>query len=195
MKDSTVSGYLTKFGVRRVPVDECVSRERCAKGAGSVEKGRVTRFRFPYFFCATFVFPLEFKLVSILARLFRRCDFELIGYVFLSGHAYSFGFQIAFLFFRPHRPAESNFAILSDDFDVVRVGREALILIDRFSNLLCNGAVRRIHLLLIRGRACLILVFLSVIWRRLLGILIPWDWGGHQRYAKNQRTQRQEQSR
>src|ERR1700680_1545144 len=38
------------------------------------------------------------------AQLFRRCDFELIAHVFLSGHAYSFGCQVALLLFRPHWP-------------------------------------------------------------------------------------------
>jgi hypothetical protein len=31
---------------------------------------------------------------------------------------------------------------LRDDFDVVCVGRESTVRVDRFSNLLCDGAIR-----------------------------------------------------
>ena len=89
----------------------------------------------------------------ISAQLFRRCDFELIGHVLLSGHACSFGFQVALLLFRPHWPSECNFAVLNEDFDVAPVGGEAPVVMDRFSDFLRNRAVREIHLLLIRGRA------------------------------------------
>jgi hypothetical protein len=84
-----------------------------------------------------------------------------------------------FVLFRPYWPTERDFAILRDDFDVVRVGGETLILMNRCSNLLCDGAVCRIHLLLIGRRTCLILVFLGVVWGRLLVILISRDWHGH----------------
>jgi len=135
------------------------------------------------------------RLFSISAQLFRRCDFELIGYVFFSTRCHCFGLQVVFLFFRLHRPAECNFAVLRKDFDVASIRGETLIPMDRFSDFLRECAVRRIHLLLICGRACLILGSLSVILRRLISFLIPQDWCGHKRYAKNQQTQRREQSR
>ena len=120
----------------------------------------------------TFVFLLcihtRFNFCSIISKVQSR----LIGYVFLSSHGNCFGLQVVFLIFRPHRPSECNFAVLSDDFDVMRVGGETFILDDRFSDFLGDGAVRRIHLLLIRGRARLILVFLGVVRGRLLVILI-----------------------
>jgi hypothetical protein len=96
---------------------------------------------------------------SISAQLFRRCHFELIGHVRLSGHAYSFGFQVDLLRFRPHWPSERNFAVLNEDFDVAPVGRETLIVMDRFSDFLRNRAVQEIHLPLIRGRAYPIFVY------------------------------------
>jgi hypothetical protein len=81
----------------------------------------------------------------------------LIAHVFLSGHAYSLGFQVALLLLRLHWPPERNFAMLREDFDVASVDRETLIVMDRFSDFLREGAVRGIHPLLIRGRAGLIL--------------------------------------
>ena len=87
------------------------------------------------------------------AQLFRRCDFELIGDVFLSGHACSFRFQVALLLFRPHWPSECNFAVLNEDFDIAPVGGETPVVMDRFSDFLRNRAARGIHLPLIRGRA------------------------------------------
>ncbi len=48
--------------------------------------------------------------------------------------------------------------MLSEDFDVASIARETLIVMDRFSDFLREGAVRGIHLLLIRARARLILV-------------------------------------
>ncbi len=60
--------------------------------------------------------------VPLSARLFRRCDCELIAHVLLSGHAYSFGFQVALLLFRLHWPPECNFAVLNEDFDVASIG-------------------------------------------------------------------------
>jgi hypothetical protein len=94
-------------------------------------------------------FSCVFLLDLLSARLFRRCNLELIGYVFLSSHRNRFGLQVVFLVFRPHRPSERNFAVLGDDFDVVRVGGEALILMDRFSNLLY-----RLGIPLICARPC-----------------------------------------
>ena len=75
----------------------------------------------------------------------------MIAYVLLSGHAYRFGFQVALLFFRLHRPAEGNFAILHKDFNVPSVDGKALVAMDRFSDFLRDGTVRGIHILLIRG--------------------------------------------
>jgi hypothetical protein len=112
----------------------------------------------------------------------------LIGYVFSSGHCHRFGLQVAFLIFRPHWSSECNFAVLSDDFNVVGVGGKARIIMNRFSDFLGDCAVRRIDLLLVGGRACLILVLLGVVGRRLLVILIPRDWHGHQRCAESQRA-------
>src|SRR5713101_424881 len=43
-------------------------------------------------------------------------------------------------------------------------GRETLIVMDRFSDFLGDGAVRGIHLPLIRGRACLILSGGTSVW-------------------------------
>ena len=70
----------------------------------------------------------------------------------------------------------------------VCVGGEARIIMNRFSDFLRDGTIRRIDLLLVGGRACLILVFLGVVGRRLLVILIPRDWHGHQRRAESQRA-------
>jgi hypothetical protein len=95
----------------------------------------------------------------ISAQLFRRCDFELIGHVFLSGHACSFGFQVALLLFRPHWPSEYDFAVMNEDFDVAPVEGEAPVMMDRSSDFLRNRTVRETHLLLIRGRAYPIFVY------------------------------------
>src|ERR1039457_2514428 len=132
----------------------------------------------PTFLLDISLFSFEFKLISISAQSFRRCDVELVGYVFLSCYADSFGFQITFLLFRPHWPTKCHFAILRNDLDVVRVGGETLILVDRFSNLLCDGPVGGIHLLLIRSRARLIFVCLGVVWGRLL-VILRRGWDGH----------------
>src|ERR1700674_1842635 len=143
----------------------------------------------------TFVFLLcihtRFNFCSIISKVQSR----LIGYVFLSSHGNCFGLQVVFLIFRPHRPSQRNFAVLGDDFDVVRVGGETLILMDRFPDFLGDGAVHRIHLLWIRGRSRLVLlVFLGVVRGCLLVVLIPRGCCHHQGCAKNQRTQRQKQS-
>jgi len=95
----------------------------------------------------------------ISAQLFRRCDFELVGHVFFSGRACSFGFQVALLLFRSHWPAERNFTVLNEDLDVAPVGGETPVVMDHFSDSLRNRAVRDIHLLLIRGRAYPIFVY------------------------------------
>jgi hypothetical protein len=104
------------------------------------------------------------------AQLFRRCDLKLIAHVFLSRSAYRFGFQVALLFFRLHWPPQRNFAIFHEDFDVASVGRETLIVVNRFSDFLRKGAVRGIHLLLIRGKARLIVAQVGVVWPRMLSI-------------------------
>ena len=66
----------------------------------------------------------------------------MIGYVPLSGYGYCLGFDVALVIFGPHWPAQCHLAVLRDDFDVVCVGRESTVLVDRFSNLLCDGAIR-----------------------------------------------------
>ena len=63
------------------------------------------------------------------------------------------GAPVALLLFRQHRPPEGSFAILDRDFNVASVDRETLIAMDRFSDFLRDGAVRGVHILLIRGWA------------------------------------------
>ncbi len=98
----------------------------------------------------------------------------------MSGHAYSFGFQVALLLFRLHRPPEDNFAVLDKDFDVASVGRETLIVMDRFSDSLRDGAVRGIHILLIGGWAGRIPFYPCFLRRRMLSIGMPRGKCGHQ---------------
>jgi hypothetical protein len=105
------------------------------------------------------VAPLKRTLRSYL----EGATSSLITHVLMSGHTYCLGLQVALLLFRPHWPPPCNFALLNKDCDVASVPRETLIVMDRFSDFLRDGAVRGIHLLLIRGWARLLLVYLGTV--------------------------------
>lgn len=56
-------------------------------------------------------------------------------------------------------------------------------------------AVRGVHLLLVGGGACLIILRLRAIWPRLARVLVPEDGPGYERHGKSERTHSQEPSR
>lgn len=103
-----------------------------------------------------------------------RCNFKLIGYVPLASNFDSLGFDAALLFFRPDWTPQRNLAVLGDDLDVVGVDRERAVVVERSANLLGNGAVRGIHLLLVGGGIALVFVLFGVVRWRLLRILVSW---------------------
>ena len=84
--------------------------------------------------------------------LFLGRDFEFVANFAGSGYCGCGGLGTAFLVFGANGPAKGDLSIFYDDFDVMGVSRERLVVDESFANLPRHLAIIRRVLLLVSGR-------------------------------------------
>src|ERR1700734_380083 len=94
------------------------------------------------------------------------CNLEFVRNIVWAGDGDSLRLNVGFLVVGSNWSLKGDFAVLRDDLDILRVGRQRLIVHDRPADFLRQLAVRRILRLLVgssRSGTCVTLIILGVV--------------------------------